>query len=304
MRISVNNSPFDATIEKESTVGEAAAAISRWFGEKNMTVTGIEIDGVAFDMFDDASWQGKPIEQTDSLELTVMSNLQLRAVHISTLADYIALFEEALSAGNNEVVAQLIAEYPPVRASLDSILNPGSEGTPISNRFDQLLTISGVLDGRPGPQVRSLLEFFHNLRIIIMDRLAETTGPVKELTNVIDTLDQLVPVLEELPVLLQTGKDGEAMQHIITFTELTGKLTRLIPYVRLQTGIDLAGGEEAESFGNHYLELNPILTELTEAFDSLDAVLIGDLVEYEIAPRIGAICAAIRARLAEAQKQS
>jgi hypothetical protein len=33
-------------------------------------------------------------------------------------------------------------------------------------------------------------------------------------------------------------------------------------------------------------ELNPVLRDLVAAFDARDSVLIGDLLEYEIAPRM------------------
>ncbi len=299
MQILVNDSPFDVTIEKESTVGEVVSAITSWLSEKNFSVTGIRVDDDTFDPFRNDEWQGLHIDSVGTLNISAVSDLELRRAHIGTLLDYVRLFKEALASGSSEVIAQLVAEYPPVRGALDNLINPGSEGTPLSNRLDQLLSLAGVIDGRPGPQVRALLEYFRNLEVIIQDRLDEVQAPVEELKKVIETLDQLVPVLEELPVLLQTGKDHEAMQHIITFTELSGKLTRLIPYVRLHTGIDIAGDGKEGTFGQLYQELNPVLDELTEAFSSLDAVLIGDLVEYEIAPRIGSICTEIRSRLAE-----
>ena len=33
-------------------------------------------------------------------------------------------------------------------------------------------------------------------------------------------------------------------------------------------------------------ELTPVLRELVAAFDAKDSVLIGDLLEYEVAPRV------------------
>ena len=41
-----------------------------------------------------------------------------------------------------------------------------------------------------------------------------------------------------------------------------------------------------DSLQDFYQELNGILTELLEAFDAKDSVLIGDLMEYEVAPRL------------------
>ena len=40
------------------------------------------------------------------------------------------------------------------------------------------------------------------------------------------------------------------------------------------------------SFEEYYNELNSVLKELIDAFHINDSVLIGDLLEYEIAPRL------------------
>ncbi len=295
MQILVNNAPFDVKLEQERSAGDVYRGLSQWFSDHGLSISSLSIDGKGVELSTIEEWGERSVEELETLKLSVFSRIDRRQEHLTTLLDYISLFRQAAASGNLEVVAQLIAEYSPVRVSIDTLINPGDDKQPLGERFDQLLDQTGVLSGQPGPGLRTLLEFLKNLEVLIRDRLEEVLAPREELLKVVSTLEELVPILEELPVLLQTGKDSEAMQHIITFTELAGKLTRLFPY---------NGIEESSDLVSHYRELNPVLSELTEAFDSSDAVLIGDLVEYEIAPRITQLCSEIRKQIPDSSSGS
>lgn len=289
MQILVNKTPFDVQLEHEKSAGDVFRGLSLWFSEHALSVTSLEINGSPVEISEIDTWGDRSIEEVSTLDLSVSSRYDQRRDHLMVLLDYVTMFRQAAASGNMEVVAQLIAEYSPVRRSLDTLINPGEGRHLLGEQFDQLLDQTGVLRGEPGPGLRTLLGFLKNLEILITDRLEELIDPPQELLKVVSALEELVPVLEELPVLLQTGKDNEAMQHIVTFTELAGKLTRLFSYIGIDASSDLVSS---------YRELNPILSELTEAFDSADAVLIGDLVEYEIAPRITTLCNLARDTLA------
>lgn len=285
MQILVNEEPFDVQFEGEEYIGDIFSQLNSWFDQQNYTITKAVLDGESLDLSDSSKWKQHPLAQSQEMRVSVRSKIEMRREHLSTLIDFVTLFRQAAASGNSEVMAQLIQEYPPVRRTLDLLINPGDEKTPLSDRLDQLLEQTGVLSGQADPRVRNLIEFLQNLEVLLYDRLEEVQDPEEELDRVIQTLEQLIPVLEELPVLLQTGKDSEAMEHIVTFTELVGKLTRLLSYTERGT---------APSLKETYTSLNPILSELTEAFENADAVLIGDLVEYELAPRISTLCEALR----------
>jgi hypothetical protein len=303
VQILVNNDPFDVTLEQEKTAGEVFDALSAWFSEKDFSITGLYIDNEPQNLADVREWQKTAVDSIQQLDLKVASILDIREEHLSTLFDYVNLLRQALASGNSTVIQELIHEYSAVRSSIDVLINPGDSGNPLSERFDTHIREMHSLSGKPGPQTQSLIEFLLNLEVIIEDRKEEVTDPLGELEKAGETIKQLVPVLEELPVLLQTGKDSEAMQHIITFTELSGKLTRLFSYVRVKTGIDLTSDKHTEGIASLYKELNPIFAEMIDAFNRSDAVLIGDLVEYEIAPRMLSLCGKISTQLAEVYKQ-
>jgi hypothetical protein len=81
--------------------------------------------------------------------------------------------------------------------------------------------------------------------------------------------------LKEVSLLLQTGRDKPAMEIVISFADNVQSLMDILPF--------LAPDPERARL---LAELTPVLRELVAAFDSRDTVLIGDLLEYEIAPRM------------------
>jgi hypothetical protein len=195
---------------------------------------------------------------------------------------YIKLLERSIASGDGDILNRLKDEHAFVVEHLDALL--GASG--YSARLGSLLQASGVTEGDMTPQVQQLLGFCKNLGIILESRIREATQPFDELRKAAAGLNELVPQLMEVPVLLQTGKDSTAMGHVIEFTEYSDKLVRINHILREQKIIDISGITiDDKRFDAFYQEFNDILRELLEAFDSQDSVLIGDLLEYEVAPR-------------------
>jgi hypothetical protein len=110
-----------------------------------------------------------------------------------------------------------------------------------------------------------------------------------------DELSSFAPRLVDIPLQLQTGKDIEAMRTINGFSERLQDLYRLLPLLHLA---GFAPGEprvDGIALDAYPQELAPILTDLLEAFRKKDTVLAGDLSEYELAPRISSMGAALSA---------
>ncbi|MDR0909121.1 MAG: hypothetical protein LBM77_05085 [Spirochaetaceae bacterium] len=86
-----------------------------------------------------------------------------------------------------------------------------------------------------------------------------------------EEIEAVADKLGELPLDLQTGKSQEAAETIIQFTRLmeqiAGQLSR--------------AGEEAL-----LKEYNDLLQQMLAAYKEEDVILLGDLAEYEIAPRL------------------
>jgi len=132
-----------------------------------------------------------------------------------------------------------------------------------------------------------LLEYLNNLTLILKSRIKEVTSPYPELQETTKKLKGLIPIITDVALMLQTGNDKKAMDSVLHFIDLSEKLIRIFPFLVEQGYTDIRKQFiENDNFNDFYKDLNDILIELVEAFNINDSILIGDLMEYEIAPRI------------------
>ena len=110
-----------------------------------------------------------------------------------------------------------------------------------------------------------------------------------------DNFSTLSEKLQNIPVLLQGGKDkaaSEIIEELATscnnFCHI-GTMTMLFPDIY---GKLLIEGSKLEDF---FMEFLPILSDFETALKDKDTVTLGDLSEYEIVPRLQNIVDAIKA---------
>ena len=106
-----------------------------------------------------------------------------------------------------------------------------------------------------------------------------------------------VSLLQEVPVLLQTGKDLQVLEYIHRFSSDLQNLYQLLPLLSIAGIRSETAGSGSIDLEAYPSELAPILGQLLAALEAKDTVLVGDLSEYELAPRIeklGAALAAVR----------
>lgn len=283
MEIKINNDPVNFTLEDEKTLGDVIVGIRKWLGNSGYLVSSIEKDGLPVIMDDAGEWEETPLEDIDSLEITVLTGPEQYVSNLHTVYQYISILQRSIATGSSDSLNNLREEHKFVVENLDSLLGSAGYGA----KLGSLLNASGASEGELKPQVQQLLTFCKNLSIILTGRIKEATEPFEELKNAAKGLADLVPQLMEVPVLLQTGKDKTAMGYVIEFTEYSDKLIRINHILKEQGILDISGIiVDGRRFDDFFRDFNDILRELVEAFDSQDSVLIGDLLEYEIAPRV------------------
>ncbi len=92
-----------------------------------------------------------------------------------------------------------------------------------------------------------------------------------------------------IPLLYQTGKDNEASIHITEFADFFNGFCRTISLSSLfpqKYGTIHIQGQNVSQFLSDFSQ---ILQDFEKALENNDVVLIGDLAEYEIAPRLRSI---------------
>lgn len=126
------------------------------------------------------------------------------------------------------------------------------------------------------------------LTVISQDDISENFRNIKL------RCQEIAPSLQEISVKLQTGKDKEANALIAQLADLldnfchTASLSSLFPDKFKELLID------GKSFSDFFADFTQILNDFEQAIASKDTVLIGDLSEYEISPRLLAIADAIK----------
>ena len=285
MNITINEQAIDYTLENERNLGEVLTGIREWLGNSGYKVSSIEYDGTTVipGGDDGMNWQQTSVDQIANLDITVLSATEQYGQDLFTIHQYISLLQRAISAENHELIKDLKGELPYIVNNIDAVMGSTNEYGRI---LEKLVEESGIFQGELKPTVQQLQSYLQNLLILLQSRLSEVTQPLTELRATAESLRTLVPQLMDVSVNLQTGKDKAAMDSVIEFTEISEKLIRLYRILQNLGIADVSTTQiEGQDFKSFYAELNDIFHELEDAFNSRDSVLIGDLLEYEIAPR-------------------
>ncbi|MCK5154009.1 MAG: hypothetical protein KAQ93_06575 [Spirochaetales bacterium] len=287
MEITLNSEPFDVTIENEKTLSELFSGLSNWLNKSGYEITGLIQDGEELKLNESNEWQGNLLETITNLDVKAISGSDRYISDLQTLYQYITLLQNAILAGNKSLTTDLLSELPYITNTIDSFLTKKdltAYGTVILqehiNNFQN--DNNGKSENRD-----NLIHLLQGISIILQTRIKEVTSPFNEIQNTAEQLKDLIPSISDVSVMLQTGEDKKAMDSVLGFIELSEKLIRTFPFLKNFGYTDISKiSIDSESFNDFYKDLNSILTELVEAFNINDSILIGDLMEYEIAPRV------------------
>lgn len=109
-----------------------------------------------------------------------------------------------------------------------------------------------------------------------------------------ELFDQLATAMEQVPVSLQNGKNQEVSNSIKTLADSieqfchVATLASLFPETFNNTSIN------GINFNEFFSDFSPILKDFENALQNNDSVMIGDLSEYEICPRLQSISEALK----------
>ncbi len=274
MDVLINDEKINITLEEEKNLGQVISGINAWLEDGNMFIHGIDVDGTPVDFTDD-KWRGKSLDKISRLSISAETETILRAEALKTGLEVLETFRLAALEGKREEIDAYKAE---LTESLQTLL----EEIDHSKLMDTLNHILSQED-----YTVSLSEYLKGLMIIIEERVRELLQPMFELQNLQSLLEKISEELEETPVYLQTGKEKQAIDAVLRFIELSEKSIRVFRILSSQKPNPMEGLMfEDVQFEDFYTDFNTALGELEEALSNQDTVLIGDLLEYEVVPRL------------------
>ena len=282
MKIFINQDEIDFTFEKESTLGDIYNSIENWLTPQGYSITEMVVDSKELFLNNQDDWFSTPFSGKEEINFTALTILELKAQNLQTLLSYTSMVRNALKEGDLSLLNELMGEYQYIEGSYELLLDDASHS--IKDHMAAILAQNGFIPSgeRTEQNVISVLEGFLMLEAVIQGRLEEITEPVKAGKETYDSIQSLLPRMEDVSLMLQTGKDKDAMDIIIRFSELFQKLLRIYTNIPENT----IPPEQQESLKKFVTEMSGILKELAEAFASEDSVLMGDLMEYEIMPKM------------------
>lgn len=267
MTISINGEKIDYTLEDEQNAGDILNGISSWLEESGKLISKLEINREAW-LIGEKKWKSIPLGLIDSIMIEALSLREGRVRQLETARDFFILLETAIKNGDEESLKELYDGFSDLKGILPHLLNEGPHPTilpHLEKSFEKGYTNTDGMSAADAIQMASVLE----------SRRRETDSPESEAHSAAQALAEIAESLDDVAVQLQTGHDKTAMGTIIRLTELLQRFLRSLSW--------LDGSDSVEKIMN---DMNGIFSELEEALKAGDTVLIGDLLEYEIKPRL------------------
>jgi hypothetical protein len=281
MVITLNSEPFDVTIENEKTLDELISGLSNWLSESGYVITDVFQNDTELTLVD-GNWGDTPLDTIEKIDIKAISESDKYISDLQTLYQYITLLHNSVTTSNKLLTEDLLSELPFIKSSIDFFFGKNSKPAYETQQLEKLISnLHGDNDNQ------ALILLLQNITVILKNRIKEVTSPFTALLEAAEKLEQLIPEISDVSVMLQTGEDKKAIDSVLKFIELSENLIRIFPFIRDFGYTDITKESiNKESFNDFFKEFNGILKELVTAFDINDSILIGDLMEYEIVPKV------------------
>jgi len=264
MNICINDQPADITLDTEKTLGDVLSGIEHWVSSSGSRIREISVDG---QVLEDEALSGafdRDVNDIKKLDIAVSAYRELAAEALDILRQT-CVFYNGAAFDERPLIAEAwensAASYF-LRADISDIYSLAARA------------FSGE-----GLSVQ-------DLSIMIEERQREISSPCLEITGCEVLVKNIAERMEELPLDIQTGKDQRAAETIQHFSRTAEKLFRVF-FIFESEGLSLdnflVDGLSVRAFME---EFTAALTEISAAYENRDTVLVGDLSEYELAPRL------------------
>jgi len=270
MEIFINGKPADIVLETEKKVGDVLAGMEKWLEGSGNRLSGLGIDGLVTGAEALPAVIERELAGIKKIDMIISSWESIAMEALSGLKNYCAL----IAGSSFEDRSKIINDWETSAAK--TFLS-----TDISDLYETAkLSFSG--EGI-SPS---------DLEILAGERMSELEDPCAEILKMEMTVNETAARMTELPLDVQTGRDGRAAETIRIFSRMGEKLFRLFRILNHMPAEPFEiNGQPVKKYLN---EFGTVLAELTAAYGNQDSVLIGDLAEYELAPRLTEFYSAVK----------
>ncbi|MCL2382130.1 MAG: hypothetical protein FWC64_11195 [Treponema sp.] len=264
MNIYINGCLADITLDTEKTLGDVLSGVEHWVSLTGSRVRAIAADG---QLLEDDALSGafdRDVQGIEKLDITVSAYRELAAEALSVLSQTCQIYQDVQ-----------FEERPRIAAAWGQ----SAAARFLQSDIPDLYDLAGRAFSGEGLAADVLSGIVH-------ERLREITGPEQEIAGCEALVKHTIGRMEELPLDVQTGKDQRAAETIQHFAKTGEKLFRIFFILKSQGLSPDTFAVDGVPFRTFMEEFNAALTEISAAYENKDTVLVGDLSEYELAPRL------------------
>ncbi len=276
MILKINGDKVDFTLEKEAVLSELVDGVETWLSTSGYRITGIAVGAENLLAEPRERWEAVPISSVAEIDFSATRSEEIRIEHWATARAWLGALAQGVSARSLEALQELVSEIPSMFQGLkkNPFLPAGSDAL---DRLPALFAGQSpeAIRSWPAGRINEAVEGIQAIRGELARRISEVTHPAQTLKTCLEELRPMIGGISEVSLLLQTGKDKNAMDRVIRFSGVLQRLFDILPFLPKDPERD-----------DLFQEVNQILKQILEAFASKDLVLIGDLFEYEVAPRL------------------
>jgi hypothetical protein len=263
MHIFINKEPVDIEIEEEKTVGDVLAGIDLWLAGSENRISGLQINDEPVGLSTMTQAFEQSLEHIDSLNIIVSTwnSLAVEALlnsrdDLSSYADGSDDKAQIKQVWEESAAARFLAEHIP----------------------DVFALLAKTLSGEA-----SAVEMTQ----ILDERVREFTDTAAEMCTMGKLVSSLAERLEELPLDIQTAQDRKVAETVRIFSLTVDKLLRIIRILRVQDANIIENvAIDDQTFSVFIENFTVLLGEFLTTYEANDVVLLGDLAEYELSPRL------------------
>ena len=279
MQIFIDNKELDFQLEEEKTLKEVIDALNSWLSSENYFITGLKVDNNETDPEDSDLLISLKVDSISDIKLTTANFLELKLSQLDAVQQYFILVLNNINAGNADSLVKVLDDYKNIKPLLKTNIDKVYENSSgfIENILENKSEIESFFD-----EIRI---FSENIIIVAETRKNEIISPETELQQLKQQFQKTAEEAGNVSILLQTGKDREAMDTVIDFVEFLKKFSRILGILDIKKTVPMEN--------TAIQEFNVMLSELCSAIENSDSVLTGDLLEYEIVPVVENILSGI-----------
>lgn len=294
MQVTINGRTLDYTLESEELLGQVVAGIEKALNGAQMVVTSLRLGDRELACEPEPAWAQIRLDQVPRLDITACPLAEVERQQVALMGSYLGQLGQSIES-RQALPPQTLAGFADAAATARQRLDM-SAGSPESvavSELEGLLAAASADAPASWPQgirQRALLAVAR-LRDAARLRLLEIDDPAAALRSSAAALVGCASDLAEVSLLLQTGQQQKAMDRVNRFAALLQPVLRAVARLPNADGARQPPAIEGRPLADFVAELNLVLRQAVEALEVHDTVLLGDLLEYEVAPRLRSLSA-------------